>query len=387
MRKRVQKPPLMSFYVRSVLDWAQTLMACPSVTPEAAGTLDLIQETLEPLGFTCTRHKLGVVDNLYARYGHTGPHLLLVGHVDVVPPGALERWTYDPFTPTVQAGRLYGRGAVDMKGGLAALLTTAEAWVRTQPAQGSLSFLITADEEGPGVGGTKDVLPLLLAQGEQWDGALVAEPASDQVLGDQIKIGRRGSLNGRLTIHGTQGHAAYPERADNPLPRLVRTCSALLAEVFDEGYAAFQPSRLEITSIDVGNATTNVIPGEATVLFNVRFNPVHMGASLSEKLRTLCALHGGEHTLDIAVSGEAFLTTPGPFVSLTQAAVKRVLGTAPRLSTSGGTSDARFLYMHCPVVELGPPATTAHQVDEHVAVADLEHLTAIYGEIFKAFYA
>ncbi|MGE5766631.1 MAG: succinyl-diaminopimelate desuccinylase, partial [Bacteroidota bacterium] len=342
------------------LELAQALIRCKSVTPEEGGALDLLQSVLEPLGFTCHRLPFAEegaprVDNLYARLGEGGPHLCYAGHTDVVPVGDAAAWSVDPFAGQVRYGALYGRGAVDMKGAIAAFAAALSGLLAEHGRpRGSVSLLITGDEEGDAVNGTRKVLDWLKARDETIDCCLVGEPTSDARLGDMVKIGRRGSLNARLTVSGTQGHTAYPQLADNPLHHLARMLNALVSEPLDGGNAHFPPSSLQLTSVDVGNTTTNVIPAKATALFNVRFNDMQSSASVEawirERLdRAIDKSRGAAYDLAIRVSGESFLCPPGPWSELISDAVRAVTGTAPALGTTGGTSDARFIKDHCTV--------------------------------------
>lgn len=367
---------------------AQALIRCPSVTPEDAGALDVLAEALEALGFTC--HHLvfgenqpeGPVRNLYARRGTGSPHLCFAGHTDVVPVG--QGWTHEPFEAGLHKGKLYGRGATDMKGAIAAWVQAVAAFLDRHPDhRGSLSFLITGDEEGPATFGTVKVVDWLRDRDEAPDLCLVGEPTSQQVCGDMVKIGRRGSLNGVLTIRGTQGHVAYPHLADNPIPRAMDALSRLSRWVLDEGTEHFPPSNLEITSVDVGNPTTNLIPGSVQARFNIRFNDLHTGESLTKKLHQLIQCSGIDCGLEVRVSGEAFLTPPGAFSETVVAAIKAVTGQEPVLSTTGGTSDARFIKDLCPVIECGLPNASMHKADEHVRLEDLATLAAIYTGIIR----
>lgn len=378
------------------LELAQALIRCPSVTPQEGGALDLLESVLGDLGFTCHRLPFAEddspqVDNLYARLGEEGPHLCYAGHTDVVPAGAGADWSVDPFAAEVRDGVLYGRGAVDMKGAIAAFLAAVSDYLAEGRPKGSLSLLITGDEEGDAVNGTRKVLRWLQQRGETIDCCLVGEPTSDARLGDMVKIGRRGSLNARLTVYGTQGHTAYPQLADNPLHPLARMLNAVVSEPLDAGNAHFPPSSLQLTSIDVGNPTTNVIPAKATALFNVRFNDIHSSATveawLRERLdRALDAGRGARYELVLRVSGESFLCPPGPWSALLSEAVASVVGSAPALGTTGGTSDARFIKDHCTVAELGLLNATAHKVDEHVPLEDLARLTAIYHAVLQRYF-
>ena len=371
---------------------AQTLIRCPSVTPEDAGALDALAEAVKPLGFRCMRFRFAdpgqaPVDTLYARLGNQAPNLCFAGHTDVVPPGPEDAWSVPPFAAAIRDGRLIGRGAVDMKGAIGAFAAAmARILDRGDPVPGSISLLITGDEEGPAVHGTARVLPWLADHGERLDACLVGEPTSRQRVGDTIKIGRRGSLRASLTVHGTQGHVAYPDVADNAAHRLVHMLSALLGEPLDAGTEHFAPSSLQVSTIDIGNPTTNLIPATARAAFNIRFNNVHSSASLKRWIAATLDRCGGRYDLDVTVSGEAFLSPPGPFPDLVAQAVAAVTGEAPVRDTSGGTSDARFIKDYCPVVECGLLHRTAHQVDEHVTLDDLARLTDIYATILDAFF-
>lgn len=370
----------------------QALLRTPSVTPHSGAAVEVVAQTLEAAGYTVERLTFDTggpaIANLYARIGEAGPNLCFAGHVDVVPPGDTAHWRHGPFSGEVVDGLLYGRGAVDMKGGVGAALAAALAHGR--PAQGCLSFLITGDEEGPALDGTIKVVEWLKAKGERIDHCVLGEPTNPQALGDAVKIGRRGSLSGVITVTGRQGHAAYPHLADNPIPKLVRLVGALLATPLDAGTAHFQPSNLEVVSIDVGNPAFNVIPAEATARFNVRFNDTYSLASLEAEIRRRLAEvgEGIAYSLEIRAGGsESFLTAPGPFVDLVSTAIAEVTGRQPELSTSGGTSDARFIKDICPVVEFGLVGKTMHAVDEATPVADLVALAQIYAHIIDRYFA
>ncbi len=377
------------------LELARALIRCPSVTPAEGGALDLLQSVLEDLGFTCHRLPFAEegapeTDNLYARLGSAGPHLCFAGHTDVVPVGDPADWSVDPFAAEVRDNKLIGRGAVDMKGAIAAFVAAVGDYLKEGAPKGSISLLITGDEEGDAVNGTRKVLRWLQERGETIDCCLVGEPTSDATLGDMVKIGRRGSMNLRLTVHGTQGHTAYPQLADNPLHHLARMLNAVVSEPLDAGNAHFPPSSLQLTSVDVGNATTNVIPAKATALFNVRFNDMHSSATVEAWLRdrfdkAIDGSRGARYELTARVSGESFLCPPGPWSALISDAVAEVVGAAPTLGTTGGTSDARFLKDHCTVAELGLLNATAHKVDEQVALDDLARLTAIYRNVIERY--
>ncbi len=360
---------------------AQALIRCPSVTPADAGALDVVAQAAEAMGFTVHRLDFDGTPNLFARRGTTGPHLCFAGHTDVVPPGTAA-WASDPFAGDVRDGVLFGRGACDMKGAVAAFLSAA---AEHNPDAGSVSLLITGDEEGPATGGTVRVLEWMAANGHIPDFCLVGEPTNPRRLGDMIKIGRRGSLNARITIEGTQGHVAYPDRADNPVHRLVSALAAMTAAPLDAGTEWFQPTSLQLTSMDVGNTATNVIPATASARLNIRFNDRHTGASLEAWLRAVLTRYAPRFTLDVSVSGEAFLTAPGPAVDKLVAAVKAATGVDPKLDTGGGTSDARFIARYCPVAEFGLVGATMHMADEQVPVADLLALKAVYIAVLCAF--
>ena len=370
-----------------VLDLAKRLIAAPSVTPATGAVFDEMQAMLEPLGFVVNRFTRGAgaagsdeapVENLFAIRTGAGPkHFAFAGHLDVVPPG--EGWESGAFEPEIRGDLLYGRGAVDMKGAIACMV----AAIAEVPADaGTISFIITGDEEGPALHGTRALIDFMHANEHAPDLCLVGEPTSVNRLGDMMKIGRRGSVNMWLRARGTQGHVAYPHLADNPIPRLVAAMAELEALTLDEGTDWFQPSNLEITDIEVGNPAHNVIPGEARARLSIRFNDLHSGASLSEKVTAICAQHQVE--VRPVISGEPFLTPPGEFSGLIAAAVEAETGVVPEASTSGGTSDARFLRSVCPVIEFGLVNATMHKTDEAVAVADLAVLARIYARVARA---
>jgi succinyl-diaminopimelate desuccinylase len=365
---------------------AQALLRCASVTPADAGAQGVLADALAQLGFTVTRLRFGEIDNLYARLGTEAPHICFAGHTDVVPEGAAD-WTAGPFAGEIRDEVLYGRGACDMKGAIAAFVAGVEDHLRGEPPKGSISLLITGDEEGPAIDGTVRVLDWMREHGEVPDFCLVGEPTNPAALGDMIKIGRRGSLNAVLTVHGVQGHAAYPQRADNPIHRLIRILSDLTAQPLDAGSAWFEPSTLQVTSVDVGNKATNVTPASAAALLNIRFNDLHTGAKLSDMLRTVAARHAEQVDVAVSISGESFLTQPGPMVDTLQAAIAEATGRTPKLDTGGGTSDARFITRLCPVAEFGLVGTTMHQVDERVPVAELRALAGIYRAVLDKFLA
>jgi succinyl-diaminopimelate desuccinylase len=361
------------------------LIRRPSVTPRDEGAIDLLAGLLETLGFTC--HKLvfsepGTDDvvNLYARWGTGGRNFCFAGHTDVVPPGNPRSWTADPFEARLIDGQLYGRGAVDMKGAIAAFAAAAARFIAVHgdDPPGSISLLITGDEEGVSINGTKKVVEWLEAHGERLDVCIVGEPTNARDLGDMVKIGRRGSLTGRLTVHGTQGHTAYPHLADNPVHRIVAMLHALTSEPLDRGNDHFQPSTLQISTIDVGNPASNVIPAEAKAVFNARFNDLWTSEALSSWIRKRLDAAGGRYDLEITVSGESFLTPPGPVSTILAQAIERVTSRRPEFSTTGGTSDARFIRRLCPTAEFGLVGLTMHKVDERVDVSDIVALADIY---------
>ncbi|RAU23450.1 succinyl-diaminopimelate desuccinylase [Paramagnetospirillum kuznetsovii] len=368
------------------LDLAQSLIRCASVTPEDAGALDVLAEALGRLGFVCHDIRFDTggpeIRNLYARLGDRGPNFCFAGHTDVVPPG--KGWTVEPFGGAVIGDKLFGRGAADMKGAIACFVAAVARRLDEGKPQGSISLLITGDEEGPAVDGTVKVLEWLKARGETIDSCVVGEPTNPRRLGEMMKIGRRGSLNCRLTVFGTQGHSAYPHLADNPIPRLLDILSRLTASPLDEGNDHFQATTLALTTVDVGNPATNVIPAEARAGFNIRFNDMHSGAALEGWIRQVVADAGGEVEIKVEVSGESFLTPPGALSQRLADAITAVTGLTPELSTTGGTSDARFIKNHCPVVEFGLVGQSMHKSDEHVAVADLEALTQIYHRLLAS---
>jgi succinyl-diaminopimelate desuccinylase len=375
---------------------ARDLLRCPSVTPAEGGALAFLEKALSGAGFAVHRVTFSEpgaddIENLYARIGTASPHLTLAGHTDVVPPGDEARWRHKPFAGDVADGILYGRGAVDMKGGIACKVAAVLDHLAANGGvpKGSISFLITGDEEGIAVNGTIKLLKWAAARGEKFDHCVLGEPTNPNRLGDMVKIGRRGSLNGRLIVAGTQGHVAYPALADNPVRRIVAIMSAVMAAPLDAGSDHFDPSNLEFTSVDVGNKTVNVIPPEARARFNIRFNDRHTQASLKALIeaRAAAAAQGGLFRIEWEPSNaDVFLTRPGPFVELVSGAIAEVTGRKPELSTSGGTSDARFIKDYCPVVEFGLVNATMHKIDEQVATGDLTALTAIYRRILDRYF-
>lgn len=374
---------------------AQELIRCASVTPADAGAQAVLGTRLAALGFHVEKLTFGCppdgpIDNLFATIGDGAPHFAFAGHTDVVPVGDAAAWSVDPFAAVIADGRLVGRGANDMKGSIAAFVAAAAGHVR-RGTPGRLSLIITGDEEGPASFGTAPMLEWLEANDLVPDLCLVGEPTSARRLGDMIKVGRRGSLNAWITVNGAQGHVAYPDRADNPITRLVAILAALKARVLDGGNAWFQPSNLEVTDMAVnggaGNPATNMIAATASARLNIRFNDSHQGAALEAWIRGVVADHAPAANVVVKISGEAFFTQPGAFSALIAAAVTEVTGLEPELSTSGGTSDARFIRRLCPVVEFGLPGATMHKADESVAVADILALTAIYDGVLRRVFA
>jgi succinyl-diaminopimelate desuccinylase len=379
----------------SALDIARALVRCPSVTPAEGGAIAYLDGLLQASGFETHRPVFSEpgmpdIENLYARIGDAdGPVLMFAGHTDVVPPGKLEAWTHPPFAAEIVDGRLFGRGAEDMKGGVAASVAAVLAHLAAHgaPTKGGISFLITGDEEGPAVNGTVKLLQWAKTRGERMDHCILGEPTNVERVGDMIKIGRRGSLSGHITVHGKQGHVAYPERASNPVHGMARLIAALLATPLDKGTAHFAPSNLEMTTMDVGNPTTNVIPNEARASFNIRFNDTWTLSTLEAEIRRRLDAAGVRHTAVFAPSNSlAFVTEPGPFVELVSRAVTAETGATPKLSTTGGTSDARFIKDYCPVIEFGLVGRTMHQIDENIGVEELDALTRVYGRVLAAYF-
>jgi succinyl-diaminopimelate desuccinylase len=375
----------------------QALIRCPSITPAEGGALALLERVLRPLGFTTERMPFSEpgtpdVDNLYARLGRTGPNLCFAGHTDVVPLGDATAWTRPAFGAEIHGGFLYGRGAVDMKGAIACFIAAIARHQASGAAlPGSVSFLITGDEEGPSINGTAKMLEALAARGEKLDACVVGEPSNPEALGDEIKIGRRGSLNGELVVHGLQGHAAYPHKAENPVPKLARLIDRLSSHPLDNGTPDFEPSSLQVTVISAPNAATNVIPSEARAKFNIRYNNQWNRPAIEDWVRLQLEVAADRIAARYAVSfsgtGDVFLTQPGPLVQTMRDAVHGVTGRTPALTTGGGTSDARFIQAYCPVIEFGLVNKTIHQIDEHVALADLEQLTQIYQRFIAGYFA
>jgi len=383
---------------RDPVSLAQALIRCPSVTPEEGGALALLERVLMPAGFAVhrfTSRSPGTpdVENLYARFGTQAPNLCFAGHTDVVPPGDTEAWTRPPFGGVIEGGMLYGRGAVDMKGGIACFVAAALRYLATGGAntRGSLSLLITGDEEGPSINGTIKVLEWMTARDERIDACLVGEPSNPEALGDEIKIGRRGSLNAELVVLGKQGHVAYPAKTENPIPKLARIIDQLSSAALDQGNDHFEPSCLQVTVIEAPNAATNVVPSEARARFNIRYNDIWTRPRLEAWVRLQCEAAatpiGARWSVEFSGTGDVFLTKPGPLVATLSAAVEAETGRTPALTTGGGTSDARFIQALCPVVEFGLVNATIHSIDERVALAELETLTRIYQRFIADYLA
>jgi succinyl-diaminopimelate desuccinylase len=369
---------------------AQALMRCPSITPADAGALDVCEAALARLGFAVKRYTFGAVNNLYARFGAAAPNFCFAGHVDVVPPGG--NWSCDPFGAEIRGGLLYGRGAADMKTAISAMIAASENFLASNDRlHGSISFLLTCDEEGAAVEGTKPTLAALAGEGVRFDHCLVGEPTSEANVGDVIKNGRRGSLNVVITMEGKQGHVAYPQRVLNPVTPLIETLAALKARRLDDGAPGFDPSNLEVTSVDVGNPAHNVIPARASARLNIRFNTNHTGESLfawiTETAEANAASRGARASFSISSQSVCFYTQPGAFTELLSAAVQETFGRAPVLATTGGTSDARFIKDYCPVAELGLRNETAHMIDEHSAVEDVRALAHCYEVVLRRYFA
>ncbi|QDL99351.1 succinyl-diaminopimelate desuccinylase [Rhodopseudomonas palustris] len=381
----------------TALEIAQALLRCPSVTPADAGALGVLETLLTGAGFdvhrvTFSEPGTADIDNLYARIGTSAPHLCFAGHTDVVPAGDTGAWTHDAFSGDVADGLLYGRGAVDMKGGIACAVAATLDYLAANEGKpkGSISFLITGDEEDVAVNGTVKLLQWAAERGEQFDHCIVGEPSNVEAIGDTIKIGRRGSQSGVLIVDGTQGHVAYPHRAANPVPDIARLITALNDEPLDAGSAQFQPSNLEFTSVDVGNPATNVIPAQARAKFNIRFNDHHtqdtLKALVEQRLAAACGNRIRARIEWLPSNADVFVTKPGTFTDLVGAAIAEVTGRTPNLNTGGGTSDARFIAKFCPVVEFGLVGQTMHQIDERTPVSDLDKLTAIYRGVLERYF-
>jgi len=380
------------------LDIVQSLIRCPSVTPEEGGALDYLQELLEGFGFTC--HRLPFtdkdtpdVDNLFARIGAGAPHLCFAGHTDVVPPGNVDAWSHPPFGADVVDGWLFGRGAADMKGNIACFIAAVRDTLAANEGvlPGSISFLITGDEEGPAINGTRKVLEWMAENGHTPDHCIVGEPSASKMVGDTIRIGRRGSLSGHIVVSGVQGHTAYPELANNPVPGMLDILKAFLAEPLDDGTPQFSPSDLQITTIDIGNPASNVIPAQVEASFNIRFNANHSAESLKEillgKIETALEGTGLEHQINYQPASDCFITEPGPLIDLMAEAARVETGITPEKSTGGGTSDARFVKDFSPVIEFGLVNATIHQIDERIETQDLDTLTRIYQAFIERYFS
>ncbi|WP_398475752.1 succinyl-diaminopimelate desuccinylase [Tardiphaga sp.] len=381
-----------------VVSIARDLIRCPSVTPLDAGALGVLERLLGDAGFTVHRVTFSEeghadIENLYARIGTEAPHICFAGHTDVVPPGDEAAWSHGAFAGEVKDGLLYGRGAVDMKGGIAASVAATLEYLAANDGKpkGSISFLITGDEESVAVNGTIKLLAWAAERGEKFDHCIVGEPSNVETMGDTIKIGRRGSQSGTLVVDGVQGHVAYPHRASNPVPDIAALIVALSGDPLDQGNAQFQPSNLEFTSVDVGNTATNVIPAQAKAKFNIRFNDHHTQESLRALIDTRVAAAAGNrikaHVIWEPSNSDSFVTRPGAFTDTVVAAITEITGRVPDLNTGGGTSDARFIKNYCPVIEFGLVGQTMHQIDEHTKVADLEQLTKIYRGVLDRYFA
>lgn len=369
------------------LTLASLLIACESVTPNEGGAITCCDDHLRGLGFTTWRLPSGPVDNLFARIGDTGPHLCFSGHTDVVPPGPLDQWTSPPFSPTIRNGKLFGRGASDMKGSVAAFIAATSIYLVDKPDfAGSISVAITGDEEGPNIDGTIKIIEWMKRNDQKPDLVLVGEPSNAERMGQTLRIGRRGSYNAVLTVTGKQGHAAYPDRADNAAEKIIPLLTALNMSVLDAGNAHFPKSQIVITSIDVGNPASNIIPGRASARFNIRFNNLWTRDSLDQKIRAALDSTGIAYDLRVECNAESFITEPSRYTRMMTDAIESVSGHKPVYDTGGGTSDARFFAPHFPVVEYGPINETIHQIDEHIALDDLETLTRTYVAMLRRFF-
>ena len=371
---------------------SQALIRCASVTPEDAGAQQLLGRWLQEIGFTVEHLRFEetgtpAVDNLFARFGHGSPHLAFAGHTDVVPPGPIEQWRADPFSATIEDGELIGRGAADMKTGITCFIAALARSLEKGPLPGSVSLLITGDEEGPAINGTAKLIEWASRNGHRPDACLVGEPTCPEILGDVIKIGRRGSLTCRIDVGGTQGHVAYPDRADNAAHRLVQFLKRIVDDKLDDGNAHFPPSTLQITTIDIGNPATNVVPGLASANLNIRYNTEHTHEELEARLSAHAQAIGGPIKLSFLDSAHPFMTEPGNLTGHLTGAIEELTGLTPKLSTTGGTSDARFICHYCPVVEFGIVGKTMHAIDERVQTTDIEGLTQIYHRFLERFLA
>ena len=371
--------------MNDVLALTEALIARPSITPDDAGCQQLIAERLRKAGFLIERLRFGDVDNLWATHGESGPVLVLLGHTDVVPPGPREAWHGDPFLATIRDGVLYGRGAADMKGSVAAFVVGLEQFVAEHPQHpGTVALLLTSDEEGDAFDGVRKMAQLFRERGQRIDWCITGEPSSKQALGDLLRVGRRGSLSARLTVHGVQGHVAYPDKADNPIHRALPALAELAARSWDDGFESFPPTSLQITDTHAGNGANNVIPGQLQVLFNLRYNPHWDAARLETECEAVLQRHGLEYTVHWHRSGEPFHTPEGRLRAVARAVLAEVSGSVPEESTGGGTSDARFIApLGAQCIEIGPVNASIHQVDEHVRVADLQALPGLYRRLLE----
>lgn len=365
---------------------SQELIRCPSITPKNEGALEILEAHLRKLGLTCERFDSHGIGNLFAFIGKGSPHLCFAGHTDVVPLGDPALWTCAPFQGDIKDGRLWGRGAADMKCAIAAFLGALSHFLESPSFQGTLSLLITGDEEGEALYGTQQVLPILAERQQIPDLCLIGEPTALHTIGDTLKIGRRGSVTGTLTCYGKQGHIAYPHHTNNPIPRMISCLQALYDHTFDQGTDFFEPTRFEVTSLDVGNLATNIIPQKVEARFGIRLNSLQQAEALCEVIRSICGPVAGEHDLTFSIHGNAFFTEDQECTALIQKAVQKITGQTPRLCTSGGTTDGRFISAYCPVIECGMKEETMHQIDEHVALEEIHILTQIYLSILSAFF-
>ena len=372
------------------VELTQALVRCKSITPADDGALDMVANALIPLGFDIERLRFeedgtAPIDNIFARFGSSGPHLCYLGHTDVVPPGDESLWKHPPFSAAIEDGIVYGRGTADMKGCNAAFIAAISRLFNEQRPKGSISLLITGDEEAAAINGTVKVIEWMRHNKQMPDVAIVGEPSNASAMGQTLRVGRRGSLTGTITVTGIQGHSAYPERADNPVPRLIRLLSQLIDYKFDEGTEHFPATHLVASSVDVGNPAANVIPSKATALFNMRFNNLWTKETLEEKLRALLNDAGEPYEMSVWSNAASFITQPGEWTNLVRDAVTKVSGKTPKFDTGGGTSDARFIAPFCPTVEYGLLNATIHKTDEHTTVSDLHELTATYYEILRKY--
>ena len=370
------------------VELSQALIRCASITPADEGAQQVLVDALTPLGFQCETLQFENIKNTFLRLGDNGPHFCFCGHTDVVPVGDESRWTHPPFGAEIVDGILYGRGAADMKSNIAAFAAGTAMFLDENPEfAGSISFLITGDEEAEAINGTVKVLEWMHETGQIPDACLIGEPTNPNALGDEIKVGRRGSISGEITVTGKQGHTGYPHLADNPLPRLARLVDALASHTFDDGTAFFEPSALSITTIDVGNTADNIIPGKGMAKFNMRFNDLWSAKKLEGEIKSILDTVTTDYEITFWSNAESFITQPGALSDIVSAAVESVTGRTPKLSTAGGTSDARFVAQYCPEIECGLVGKTCHQIDEHVAVSDIEKLSEIYAEVLRRYFA